>query len=116
MSEDRELIISVSGYRDFYDYEYVCSVLSQYKITEIHVGDCRGTDDLVRRYAEEHNIKCNVFYADWSKGVAAGAIRNRELIKNTNLLVAFLSDKSKGTKSAIQIAQKLKIPVKIYEI
>lgn len=117
------MIVSVSGSRDYTDYAYISTTLSQIvallitqgtPITKIHVGDCRGVDSLVVRYCSEHDIPVQVFPANWSLGPKAGPIRNKQLITGTNMLVAFPKNNSKGTQSAINIATALHIPVQTF--
>lgn len=113
------MIASFSGSRDFTNYEYVSNVIKHYLpyITKIHVGDAKGVDSLVVRFCSENNINYQIFKADWNKyGKGAGPIRNRELINGTSILIAFPSNNSKGTISAINIANELNINVHIYNI
>lgn len=85
---------------------------------EILVGDCpTGIDLFVREYCKQAEVTYTVFVADWDNhGKAAGPIRNAELVKDANILIAFWDGKSKGTLSAITEATKNHIPVKIYPL
>lgn len=112
-------MISISGSRYYNNYEYIKNVLTTYNLNNkiINIGDAKGVDALVVKYCKENNIKYNIFYANWNKyGLKAGPIRNEELIKNTELLIAFPEKTSKGTISAINIAKKFNIKVDIYNI
>ncbi len=83
----------------------------------IHVGDATGLDSLVIRYCQEHNLKYKIFKARWDLyGKSAGPKRNEELIKDSNVLIAFPSVESKGTIHAINFAKKLNIQVIIFNI
>lgn len=111
-------IWSVSGSRHFTDYdgfsERMRTVIKLLKETpdKIHVGDCRGTDTLTVRWCHENDVSCEVFEADWDKhGRAAGPIRNKQLLKRTSTLIAFLASASRGTKNCINQAQKMKLKV-----
>ena len=111
------LTISCSGYRNFNNYEITTSILSRYNLKMVHVGDCRGADACVIQYCRNNNIPCTVFRANWDKySKAAGSRRNEELITNTQLLIAFLSPDSRGTKNAISIAERKNIPIHTYNI
>ncbi len=111
------MIYSISGSRDFTNYEFICEILDSYiNISHINVGDCKGVDKLVENYCIEKNISYTVFKADWSLGLKAGPLRNKLLITDTEKLIAFLADNSKGTKSAINIAKSLNIKVDVYKI
>lgn len=109
------MIFSVSGSRNFTDYEYVKSKLSNYVISHMHVGDCRGFDTLAIRYCTEHHISYTVFYANWEAyGNRAGAIRNRDLIRGSECLLAFPLSNSRGTHSAINMSAILEIPHTVF--
>jgi hypothetical protein len=58
-----------------------------------------------------------VFPADWkTHGKAAGPIRNRQMAKNAEALIALWDGNSRGTKNMIETATKLglKVYVKRY--
>lgn len=110
------LLVSVSGYRNYNNYDGIKEVLDQYHIRKIHVGDCRGVDRLIVRYCKEKNIECRIFYADWKLGRGGGLVRNEELIDGTELLIAFPSSDSRGTRNAINIAKKMEICVHVYDV
>lgn len=109
--------LAIVGYRNFYDYEKFSEVVSGYiqmlrtqhgniHISKIVSGGCRGTDEMAERYAREHNITLEVHHADWDKhGRAAGPIRNKKIVDNSDIVIAFLHDESKGTKHTIEYAR-----------
>lgn len=113
------MILAISGYRYFYDYEiFEREVLNlQAEIDKVRVGDASGTDNLAHIFCRKHEIEIRIFKAKWNKyGKAAGPIRNRRLIKKSDHLIAFLSKHSKGTKDSIKYAKSLNIPVTIIHI
>lgn len=112
------MFVSISGSRYFEDYEYFSSILDVYDITSVSVGDCKtGVDKMTLKFCEERQIPVSVKIANWTEyGRAAGPIRNKEVVDNTELLIAFAGKNSKGTKSAIDIAKRLKIPVERYDV
>lgn len=114
-----KIIVSVSGSRNFKNYQYIEEVLNWYSpiISEINVGDAKGVDSLVTRYCNKYNIKCNIFEADWKTyGKAAGPIRNNDIISGTQLLLAFKAKDSIGTVDAIKKAFKMGIQVHVFEV
>uniref|UniRef100_A0A6C0BCN4 Uncharacterized protein n=1 Tax=viral metagenome TaxID=1070528 RepID=A0A6C0BCN4_9ZZZZ len=110
------MIISISGSRNYDNYDFIKYALDHYKIEKINVGDAKGVDSLVVRYCQEKEIPYEIFNVNWNPvdqitGVgsydkAAGLKRNYEIIKGTELLIAFPSRYSNGTKHAINIASK----------
>jgi hypothetical protein len=75
-----------------------------------------------KRWAETHHIPCVVVHANWAfKGKAAGPIRNREMLElygkgNPDAVVlAFRKNNSRGTTSAINIAEEFGIKTYIVE-
>lgn len=82
-------------------------------------GEAKGADMLARIEAEKLGIKVLPYAADWDKyGDAAGPIRNNQMLDEgrPNIVVAFHNDlaKSKGTANMISLAEKRKIPVRVY--
>src|SRR5690606_6698690 len=93
------------------DYTELCSVcdfmLKDLHEVEIVSGGARGADLLGEAYAKEHNYPLKKFPAKWGvHGKAAGPIRNQEMAEYSNALIAFWDEKSKGTKSMIDLARK----------
>jgi len=99
--------VAVIGSRTFENYTKLESVLDQYDISEIISGGARGADSLAELYALNKNIPVKIFKADWSKyGKAAGFIRNKDIIDNCDIVIAFWDGKSKGTQHSINLAKK----------
>ena len=103
-------VICFSGSRNFNDYTDIIYdvLLSMPKnITVIH-GCAKGVDSAVDLIAEGLGLKVLKFPADWQRyGKSAGPIRNMEMIKMCDVLIAFWDGKSKGTKNAIDTAKKM---------
>lgn len=111
--------VIIAGSRSFDDYELLCKycdkVLSAQSDVEIVSGRARGADRLGENYAYERQYKTTYFPADWDNlGKKAGYVRNEEMAKYADALIAFWDGKSKGTKHMIDLAEKhnLKIRVK----
>lgn len=112
--------VLVCGGSKFNDYTLLESSLGKLFKTyskdtiEIISGHAKGADSLGEKYADEHNLKCTIFEANWKKyGRAAGPIRNSQMLeyaKQENpLVVAFWDGESHGTKDTITKAKKLNI-------
>lgn len=102
--------LAVVGSRDFNDYDLLKTKLDQInervKITLIISGGARGADSLAERWANEHKVETKIFYPDWDKyGKKAGFLRNEQIIKYCDAVVAFWDGKSKGTEHSINLAK-----------
>lgn len=109
--------IIVAGSREFNNYELLNEVLEGFidkmnkdSITIVS-GRAKGADTLGEVFAENHNLKCEKFPADWEKyGKEAGFIRNGEMAKYASeeghhgVLFAFWDGRSNGTKDMINKA------------
>ena len=82
--------------------------------SELIEGEADGVDKMSRLVAECLGWRIYPVRADWKRyGLAAGPIRNREMLDmNPDYVYAFHSDikKSKGTRDCIQEAKKRGIP------
>ena len=70
-------------------------------------GGASGADTLGEAWAKAHAIPIKIFKPDWLKyGRAAGPIRNRDIVQEADLVVAFWDGVSKGTLSTRNEARK----------
>ena len=77
-------------------------------------GTAEGADKLGEEWAEERQVACKRFPADWNKhGKAAGPIRNSQMADNADMCVVFWDGISKGTKNMIQTALTKGLLVKV---
>ena len=80
-------------------------------------GHCSGVDSMAEAYANAHGLKVRLYPAEWAKyGKAAGTKRNMQMANDANMVIAFWDGYSKGTKSMIDSAEKLKKPVYLKKI
>ena len=109
--------IIIAGSRNFNDYNLLktsCdSLLTQFTNIEIVSGTARGADKLGERYAREKGSNIKEFPANWNLGKSAGYIRNDEMAKYSDMLIAFWDGTSKGTKHMIDLANKRSLKVEI---
>lgn len=80
-------------------------------------GMVKGADLAGARYAKDRDYHIRYFPAEWERyGKKAGVLRNEEMAKNADALVAFWDGQSPGTKNMIETAQRygLQIRVKRY--
>ena len=110
--------VIIAGGRTFQDFDLLCEkvdkILSRQDEIEIVSGTARGADKLGERYADERGYKIARFPADWSNnGKAAGFIRNEDMARYSNALIAFWDGKSRGTKHMIDTAYMMGLKVRI---
>jgi hypothetical protein len=109
--------IIIAGSRNFNDYNLLktsCdNLLTQFTNIEIVSGTAQGADKLGERYAREKGYGIKEFPANWNLGKSAGYIRNDEMAKYADMLIAFWDGTSKGTKHMIDLANKRGIKVEI---
>lgn len=109
----------IAGDRNFQDYELMKESIEEsgFEITTVISGCARGADTLGEQWAEENNVPVEKFPAQWAlHGKAAGPIRNGEMAKVGEALIAFLAPHSKGTKNMINQATKKGLKVFVKEI
>ena len=101
--------VAVIGSRSFNDYDLMKKTLDEIKdISLIVSGGAKGADSFGESYARAKGINTLIFIPDWEKhGKAAGFIRNKDIVKNSNMIVAFWDGESRGTKNSIDMAEKL---------
>lgn len=75
--------------------------------TVIVSGGARGVDSFARQAATFFNLFYIEYPADWDAfGRMAGFLRNEEIVKYADKVVAFWDGSSKGTKHSIDLALK----------
>jgi len=64
------------------------------------------------KFAIENELDTIIIKPDWSKyGKSAGLIRNTDIIKSSDLIIAFWDGESKGTLDSINKSEKFKKPI-----
>lgn len=109
----------VVGSREFTDYSILKDILDNHRIyiLEIVSGGARGADSLAARYAQEHSIKLTEFLPDYKKyGKKAPFVRNKLIVQNSDLILAFWNGFSTGTKHSMDYAKSLNKQVIIISI
>lgn len=117
------MIVLVTGYR-WARLEYVLRVLdavhADTPISEIRNGGMVGADAASSYWAYLHKVNTSCFGAKWGdRGGSAGPERNKDMIfaqPTPDLVVAFLAEDSRGTKSCIRKAEEKGIPVRVFNV
>jgi hypothetical protein len=78
-------------------------------------GGAKGADSLGRDFAQKHSAKYLEFLPDWEKfGKSAGVVRNADIVKNSDFVLAFWDGQSGGTRHSLELAQKTGKPYFAY--
>ena len=107
----------VAGSRGVEDPALVLAAIQScgWTITEVVSGGARGVDSLGESLALQYGVPCKVFPANWSlHGKAAGPIRNEEMARYAQALVAVWDGQSRGTRDMINRAKSLGLFVYIH--
>ncbi|MGL5711555.1 MAG: DUF2493 domain-containing protein [Paraclostridium sp.] len=97
--------ILVSGGRDFKDKLLLEKTLSAaFNPSDILItGGATGADKLAENFANKNNIEAKIFYPQYKIwGKIAPLMRNSEMIKECDEVIAFWDRKSRGTKYTIE--------------
>ncbi len=95
--------VAIVGGREFDDYELVKSTLDRFKSIKLIVsGGAKGADSLGEQYAKENNIETLIHYPDWNEhGKMACFVRNSDIVRDADLVIAFWDGESRGTRDTI---------------
>lgn len=78
---------------------------------EIISGGARGVDSYARKFAIENNIPIREILPNYMKfGRGAPLIRDKQIVDESDFLLAFWDGKSRGTKYTIDYADKRGVP------
>ena len=117
--------VIIAGSRHYCNYNKLvakCDAILANKLNDpdcevIVVSGCaQGADALGERYAWRHHLKVERYPADWENlGKAAGPIRNEEMAKNADALIAFplYGVPNRGTYDMIQRARQHHLLVRV---
>ena len=103
--------IAIIGSRDFKNKQLLNQKMqelkAQYGIQTIISGGAKGADTLGVQWANKNNIQTQVFYPDFKKHKRVYHYRNRQIVRASDLIVAFWNGSSTGTKYTIDYAKSL---------
>lgn len=105
---------AIIGSRTFKDYRLLTRKLEDFTITHVVSGGAIGADSLAEGWAMQHEVPYTIYKPDWNKhGKAAGFVRNKTIIEDSEIVIAFWDGFSKGTEHSINIARAMKKQVYI---
>ena len=115
--------VIIAGSRSFSNYEllkeHCLSLLQEKRRTHrviIVSGHAHGADTMGERFAKEQGLTVELHPAKWrALGKAAGMIRNAEMARASDALIAFWDRKSSGTAQMISFAKRRGLKVSVVE-
>lgn len=82
--------------------------------TIIVSGGAAGVDKTAEELALARGMLTKIFLPDWENlGKRAGFVRNAQIVKEADEVVAFWDNESKGTAITIELTRKANKPLKI---
>ena len=107
-----------NNYNEAKDFIDLCLVNICRENDIVIVSGCAsGADALGERYGKENGFEIERYPADWdTHGKSAGPKRNKQMAEVGDYVICFWDEKSKGTKSMIDYANKFNKPIKIKKI
>ncbi len=95
----------------------MCDILNEYRPGLIISGGAKGVDSLAEIYADMWEIEKDIKEPEYKKyGRPATHIRNRKIVDEADLVIAFYDDESPGTKSVIEYAHKKNREIRVIKI
>jgi predicted Rossmann fold nucleotide-binding protein DprA/Smf involved in DNA uptake len=112
--------VAVVGSREFKNYAQLSLVLDQYLKYEDEIvsGGALGADSFAQRYAKEKGYVIHIYYPRWEHGKSAGFERNKRIVENSDIVIAFYAKKrfqQGGTANTAMWARKMEKPLYEYE-
>lgn len=109
--------IAVVGSRDYrHPQDVIDFIYSLPPNTTVVSGGARGVDFIAENAAFARGLLVDIYPADWqTHGKKAGYLRNADIVRNCDEVVAFWDGKSKGTMHTVNLAKEHNIPVTIYD-
>jgi hypothetical protein len=107
----------IAGGRTITDPRLVSAAVAHagFEVSVVLSGAARGADRLGEEWAALRGIPVERYPADWNRhGRAAGPIRNREMIRHAEALLAIWDGASRGTADVIGAARQAGLQVYVY--
>lgn len=113
----------IAGSRNITTYKTVLKAIrkaveiANIRPTCIISGGANGVDALGEKFAREFEFPYEIYQAQWDKyGRRAGFIRNEEMAKVSDALIAIWDGCSFGTEHMIKLAEKYGVKTYVYNI
>lgn len=110
--------VGIVGSRSFSNLEILQNILKTHLIPNdiIVSGGAIGVDKLAEEFAKSNGFKTHIYLPNWKiYGKSAGFIRNKQIVDNSDYIIAIWNGSSKGTKHSIDLAKGQGKTVFIYD-
>ena len=108
---------AIIGSRQITDYDLLKQATKGLPITAVISGGAAGVDKMAEIYAKENSLPLTIIPANWVKyGKSAGMVRNAEIVKNADQIIALWDGQSHGTAATIEMAKKAKKKLKVIKM
>lgn len=86
-------------------------------VEEIISGGAMGIDTCGERYADQHKLSKHIIRPKYNEyGRGAPLVRNKLIVNECDMVLAFWDGVSRGTQSTIAYAQSVGKPVKVIKL
>jgi hypothetical protein len=105
--------VVICGSRDLQNYQLVEETVTRsgFEISTVLSGGSRGVDRLGIAFARNHHHSVQVFMPEWERlGKRAGMVRNREMARAAEAVIAIWDGQSRGTRNMIELASRHNLP------
>lgn len=110
------MITTVAGSRCIHNRRFLEAILGQFHITYLRSGGAMGVDKLAEHWAYSNHINFTLYLPDYPVygNKVAPIMRNIEMIKGSERLIALWDGQSKGTAHIIKEALKRRVETHVY--
>lgn len=110
--------VGIVGSRDFDNYKFLKYMLDIFRFNNIKIisGGANGADTLAIKYAKECGFNFQEFLPQYDKypPKVAPIMRNKTIVENSDIIIAFWDGSSPGTKNTIKFAKEQNKPYYIF--
>lgn len=111
--------VIIAGSRGINDINIIRRAVSDsgFEITEVVSGGAAGVDMQGERWANENSVPVKRFMPDWKQnGKSAGVLRNIQMAKYADALIAVWNGTSRGTGHMIEIANHRYLKIHVHRV
>lgn len=112
--------LAIVGSRTFNDFVLLeQKIIQLYHVQDISCivsGGANGADKLGEQFAKKYKISLSVHKPQWDiYGKRAGFVRNKEIVDQSDEIIAFWDGSSPGTKNTINLAYQSNKKIEIIQ-